>query len=349
MSRTAWTLIVALLASGCSRLPDHAVAHDSPEAREMAQAGGEIVTFAMPQDTPPDLVREYRFAHGDRMTVEVFGHTGTKRERVIVDADGYIHYLMLRNVQALGRSVAEVRRSVEEGLAEFFRNPIVILRPDRVEGSRCYVFGQVHEQGLVRFDRRLRVLDVLAEAGGTAIGVEEGRVREVVDLRRSFLLREGEFLPIDFAALIRKGDLRYNVQIHPGDLLYFADLNKSRVYIFGAVQLPGVRPYNADMTVAEAIAKGGGFHERANHRQVVVVRGNLNRPRVFTVDFARLLSARSPNFQLEPGDIVYVPDRPFHYVRELALLGVRAFIGAVAGNAAADLVGEFRFEPSSPN
>lgn len=329
-------LCLALL--GCPPdITERAVPHDSPEARRLlAERRGQRVAFEEPRDRPPAIAREYRFAHGDLVRIELFGLPGTRRDAVRVDADGNVHYLAVHAVPAAGRTVPELRAELERRLAAYYQDPVVSLQPVATVGHRFFVFGQVAAPGAFPLERPLRVLDGLALAGGAAGGLRDGRTADLADLERSFLVRDGEFLPIDFDALIEEGDLRYNVHLHPGDLLYLASTLDERVYAIGALRAPGTEPFEPGLTVLGLLARRGGLLERSHRSQVVVIRGNINRPLVFTVDVQRILAGRTADFVLEPDDIVYVPVRPYHYLRELAFEAVRAFVSSFAANVASD-------------
>jgi hypothetical protein len=59
---------------------------------------------------------------------------------------------------------------------------------------------------------------------------------------------------------------------------------------------------------------------------VLVVRGSLDHPVTFTVDIANALSGKSPNLALEPGDLVYVSNRPWILGEELLDRAATAFV-----------------------
>jgi hypothetical protein len=76
----------------------------------------------------------------------------------------------------------------------------------------------------------------------------------------------------------------------------------------------------------EAVAVRGGFSERAWRRRVLVIRGSLAHPRPFVVNAADVLSAKAPDFRLQPGDIVYVSSRPWADAEDLLNDAAAAFV-----------------------
>src|SRR5205814_8171559 len=75
-----------------------------------------------------------------------------------------------------------------------------------------------------------------------------------------------------------------------------------------------------------AITEQGGFNDRAWKKKILVIRGSLDHPQTFVVDADAVLSARAPDFKLEPDDIVYVHYRPWIKAEELLDLAATAFV-----------------------
>jgi hypothetical protein len=57
-----------------------------------------------------------------------------------------------------------------------------------------------------------------------------------------------------------------------------------------------------------------------------VVRGSLDHPQTFVVDTAAILSAKTPDFKLQPKDIVYVNSNPWVIAADVLDAAARAFI-----------------------
>jgi len=154
---------------------------------------------------------------------------------------------------------------------------------------------------------------------------------DVADLQHAFLMRQNKRIPVDFEKLFGSGDLSQNVQIEPGDYLYFPSSDVKQVYVLGEVSLPGPVTYRPELSMLAAISSRGGFSEAAYKSHVLVVRGSLNNPQTFVTGLGT--TAESVNdFKLQPNDIVYVSWRPFHRGEELLDLAATAFTqAAVSG------------------
>ena len=160
--------------------------------------------------------------------------------------------------------MSRLREDLQAKLGDLYDNPIVHIMPTEIVGHRAYVFGQVAKQGFIVIDREVRILDLLSTSGGFDVRFDGMRPEQAADLARSFLIRDQKIIPVDFRALVNDGDLRYNIRVHPGDLLYVADLNQSRVSVFGAVRTPGPIRYSDNLTVIGALSRSGGLLERAS-------------------------------------------------------------------------------------
>src|SRR6185503_17725608 len=127
-------------------------------------------------------------------------------------------------------------------------------------------------------------LEAVSVAGGTmslssfqdqsAAGIAE----ELADLRRSFVIRQGKVIPINFERLIKQGDISQNIYVQPDDFVYFPAATSREVYVLGAVQQPRPVPYTEGLTVAGAVASAYGTLNGAYMNHVVVIHGSLARP-----------------------------------------------------------------------
>ena len=89
------------------------------------------------------------------------------------------------------------------------------------------------------------------------------------------------------------------------------EYNSKKVFVFGEVQKPGTFVYEDGMSVVQAVTVAGGFTKPAARNSTSVTRrvnGQEVKVKVHVEDIAL---GRAPNFTLEPGDIVYVPESLF--------------------------------------
>ena len=86
-------------------------------------------------------------------------------------------------------------------------------------------------------------------------------------------------------------------------------LKVKRVFVFGEVKKPGAYPMARSMTVLQALAVADNYTETALLEEIRVVRGDLNQPKIYTADVARIMTYGdwTRNLALQENDIVFVP------------------------------------------
>ena len=232
-------LLVVLTGCFARPKPQQVVEYGSEEAtRLLAEEQGTEIQFSLPKDELPALASEYRFAPGDQLDLRLYGFPEHDRTGVKVDPSGCVSWLGLEPLPVSGQTVEAVRAAFEQQLKPLFRYPRVICKPRLLVGHRYHLLGKVVDRGSYPLDRPLTLLDAISRARGIETGLQNGTTIEIADFNHSFLIRNGQRIPIDFQALIQGGDLRYNIHVWPGDLIYFPSALSSEIYVLGNVPLP---------------------------------------------------------------------------------------------------------------
>ena len=108
------------------------------------------------------------------------------------------------------------------------------------------------------------------------------------------------------ADCLRDGYLR-----NPQVSVFIKEQHSRQIFVFGQVSKPGTFPYRDGMTVVEAITRAEGFTKLAARNSVVITRVVDGREQRLRVPVEDIGVGRAPNFSLEPGDIVFVPESFF--------------------------------------
>lgn len=98
--------------------------------------------------------------------------------------------------------------------------------------------------------------------------------------------------------------------VSPQVSLLVKEWNSKRVSVFGQVQRPGTFPYQHGMHIIQAITLAGGFTAIADEDGTTVTRLRQGRESARRVQAESIGRGRSPNFWLQPGDTVFVPEDP---------------------------------------
>lgn len=94
----------------------------------------------------------------------------------------------------------------------------------------------------------------------------------------------------------------------PSVSVFVKEINSKKVFVLGEVQRPGTFPYASQMNIVEAITLAGGFKDSANTNNVIVTRHSPEGDQRVPLPVEKITQGKAPNFILQPGDIVYVPD-----------------------------------------
>lgn len=89
------------------------------------------------------------------------------------------------------------------------------------------------------------------------------------------------------------------------------EYNSKKVFVFGEVQKPGTFTYQDGMSIVQAVTLAGGFTRTASQNKTSVTRRVRGQEVKVKVNVQDIALGKAPNFTLEPGDIVYVPESLF--------------------------------------
>lgn len=88
------------------------------------------------------------------------------QQEVLVRPDGGFSYPLAGDIQAQGKSVAELRDEIARNLQRYIPDPVVTVAVKSIEGNRIYVIGKVHRAGEFLINRDVNVMQALSMAGG---------------------------------------------------------------------------------------------------------------------------------------------------------------------------------------
>jgi protein involved in polysaccharide export with SLBB domain len=206
--------------------------------------------------------------------------------------------------------------------------------------------GRLNRPGIYPIAGPITLLESIAMAGGTARSQSDVTTEELADLRHSFVVRQGNFLPVDFHRLLREGDMTQNIYLQPDDFVYVPSSLSQEVYILGAVRFPRALAFAEGMTLVSAVANANGplrydwlqqsdpgpFAKDAYLSHIAIVRGSLATPQIAVVDYGDIIKGRAQDVRLEPGDIVYVPNSPYTQLKRYLNLVLNSFVVTIAAN-----------------
>jgi len=171
------------------------------------QAGRPQVGSAPPGVTLPG----YRLQAGDVLSVSVWKEQDLQTD-VLVRPDGAFSFALAGEVDAVGKTVDEVRGILVERLKRYIPSPVVTVAVKQIGGNRVYVVGRVNHAGDFPLSSPLDVMQAIALAGGTT---PFAAINDIVILRRHN--GEQQALHFHYSDVARGRDLAQNVLLQTGD------------------------------------------------------------------------------------------------------------------------------------
>jgi protein involved in polysaccharide export with SLBB domain len=88
------------------------------------------------------------------------------------------------------------------------------------------------------------------------------------------------------------------------------EFNSRQITVLGRVKAPGSYPYSDGMTIVQAIALAGGLEEGHAAYRMTITRGEGADQLVIKVPFGEVSKGRARNVEMQPSDVVFVPESP---------------------------------------
>jgi len=117
-------------------------------------------------------------------------------------------------------------------------------------------------------------------------------------------------ITINLNELMESGDATNNIILQAGDIVTVP--HSGIVYVLGAVARPGgfvLANDRGQMTTLKVLALAGGLTSTAKSEHAVIVRKNIQgQQHEVEVDLRKVMKRESEDVQLQPSDILYVPN-----------------------------------------
>ena len=263
----------------------------------VAQSGSIPTGAGVPQGggASAGAAADYRVGPGDLLSITVY-RSPDLQQSTRVGTDGDITFPSLGKVEVANMTAGDIAAKLSDGLKTkgILVNPSVNVLVSEIRSKVVLVMGAVARPGEVPLDRpNLTLAAVLARAGATfgtgsgIVTVMEGkqenaprtqmRISDLVSGAKDRDARAGEILVVQSAPMI---------------------------YVSGEVGHPGAFPLEADMTVGQAVALGGGITPRGSQGRIRVTRKAPD-------GSVTVLKGVTFNTKVQADDLIYVRQRLF--------------------------------------
>ena len=287
-------------------------------------AAGSAPSSGVPSSGAPALDRKYTLGPGDVLELRVYNEAQFNGPLVVDDEGNITVPFIEQPIRAQCRSDREIRFDIVKALSKYLNKPQVNLRLiDARSRPPAVVFGAVRAPSRVQMQRKVKLLDVLASAGGVteAAGsdiqifhTEPVMCPDAEDLATvpvdTFQATDPTQVSYDIFSLrdLKDGKKEANPVVRPGDIVIV--MESQPVYITGAVRQPQGLYLKDGMQLKQAIAMVGGLIKDAKASEVIVWRRKKGQvePEKMVVNYNDIKKEKVKDIALQPYDIIEVPD-----------------------------------------
>ena len=253
------------------------------------------------------------------------GSTSEELPPFRIPEDGVIHVPFAGTIVARGKTTREISVAIEEGLSGQSQNAQVLVSVEDGPNRSVVLSGEVEEPGRVPLTgARERLLDAIALASGPSSRAAD----TLVKLTRGV---ETSIARLDTIASTSPE----NVLLAPGDRIELETHVRSITMLGAAETVSEIKFDDFDLTLSEALARGGGLiEEQSDPTGIFIFRQELRssdesttvRPVIYRLNLlepASYFAAQS--FQMRENDVVLVANaRSNHFQKFLQMVNALA-------------------------
>jgi polysaccharide export outer membrane protein len=284
-----------------------------------------MVSFCRMSDSPQEALANtgkpsgaYLLGVGDEVSIWVDQLESLSGKSFIVDRDGCITLPLAGSVYVEGATVERAEDLIRESLKKYVRDPVVGINIVQAKNEVIAISGSVTHPGLYQLPQAKTLVDLLVVAGGilpnagpSAIimrPLTSGRL-DLPDARDD---STGRFstAEVNVRAVMSLRDSAQNIMLLAGDAVSVPEART--VYVIGDVNKPGAFPVNDEQqtTALQVLAMAGGTLKTAAPDKAKILRNSRTgeKPTMISINLKQLMKGNVPDMQLQPNDILFVPN-----------------------------------------
>jgi polysaccharide export outer membrane protein len=325
----------------------HAGAYAQPRTksnpRPVADSGTipDQTKVPTPSPAPVDAPADYALGGNDTLQVDVpdLADEFTPDKTFRIDGGGDLGLPVIGHVQAAGLTVAQLEEAIKIKLKRILKDPDVVVTVVTFGSQPVSVLGSVLNPQIVQIGGRKNLFEVLSMAGGFAddAGYKVTITRDLkwgaLPLANAHIDDTGQFSvgSVRVKDLLNFSNTAENILILPGDKI--AVPTSELVYAVGNVTKPGgfLLNQHESLSALQVVSLAEGFDKTAAPQRAKILRvvpGSPNRSEI-PVNLKALMQGKTPDFQLQPDDILFVPNSRAKSAGYDALTAVTAATGAL--------------------
>lgn len=162
--------------------------------------------------------KEYFIEAGDVININVFPAQEFSKE-VTVQPDGNIEIPLLGSMKAQGMKPGELEKVLTAKFSKYVSNPSITINVRRFAFNRVAVIGQIRGAGYYEYREGMRLLDLIAQAGGTQDYSRDSKVRIYRKIKGEGDKVTEQVLEANLEDVF-DGKMEKNIPLANGDIVY---------------------------------------------------------------------------------------------------------------------------------
>jgi polysaccharide biosynthesis/export protein len=228
-----------------------------------------------------------------------------------------------------GLTIKEAAEAIQKEYSSLISNVEIFVTYRERKVKKIELAGQVAVSH-IPVDGKLRLFDALALA----------KIPPDANLFKSYVIREGKMLSVDLFKLIKEGDMTQNIVMRGGDKIYIAESHAASVMVMGEVGSErSLAVPSGRISLREALAEARGIPYTGDKGCIFVIRGNIQKPKIYQLNWEHVIHLPNDSLLLMPGDIVYVVTKPITEWNRFISQLLPSFSGLEAASRSAGGVG----------
>ena len=155
----------------------------------------------------------YTVKPGDTLEISVWKEPDLQRT-VLVRPDGQFSFPLVGEVDARGKTVMDLNKTVSERLTKYISDAVVTISVTEIKGNKIFVLGQVNKPGEFIVNPSVNIMQALSMAGGTTAFAA---TNEIIVLRGQGKAQNA--MAFRYADVVRGRNLNTNIELLSGDIV----------------------------------------------------------------------------------------------------------------------------------
>lgn len=224
-TRSMVLMLGAMLGLGASALAQDAPKPAAVDDKSKAQAADTKQDAQQPGDTKASDAQmpasakgttandpDYIIGMEDVIAINVWREPEMSRA-MTVRPDGKVSMPLIGEVEAAGKTPAQLQAELSKSLQALIKNPDVTVIVQEIRSQKFNVLGEVMRPGVYQLAKPMTVLDAIATAGG---------FKDFAKPKKMYILRKGkdgnsEKIPVNYANLIKGAEK--NIELESRDTI----------------------------------------------------------------------------------------------------------------------------------